>query len=62
VKKLIKAMSIEELAVTIMCPNETGMADIDCDRPDDCNCRVCCVGWLKEEGEEDPPIKLSRAK
>jgi len=47
--ELIKGMSIEEMAVTIMCPNETGMAEIDCDKSDERNCRKCCLDWLKSE-------------
>lgn len=45
----IKSMSIEEMAVTIMCPNETGMAEIDCDKSDERNCCKCCLDWLKSE-------------
>lgn len=30
----IKNMSIEEMAVTIMCPNDMGMAEIKCDKSD----------------------------
>ena len=47
--ELIKGMSIEEMAVTIMCPNETGMAEIDCDKSDERNCCKCCLDWLKSE-------------
>lgn len=46
---MIRNMSDEELAVTIMCPNETGHADIDCDHSDKCNCCKCCLEWLLEE-------------
>lgn len=46
--EMIKNMSVEELAVTIMCPNETGMAEIKCDK-DDCNCSKCCLDWLNQE-------------
>ena len=49
--ELIKNMSIGEMAVTIMCPNEMGMAKIDCDKSDDRNCYQCCFNWLKEETE-----------
>lgn len=45
--EMLKNISIEEMAVTIMCPNETGMADIDC--PGHGNCRQCCLDWLKSE-------------
>lgn len=47
--ELIKSMSIEEMAVTIMCPNDTGMADIKCDKSDSCNCYKCCLEWLRQE-------------
>lgn len=50
---IIRHMSDEELAVTIMCPNEMGMANIKCDKNDNCNCRQCCFKWLQEEIEED---------
>lgn len=40
--EIIKKMSIEEMAVTIMCPNDIGMAEIKCDKLDDCNCCKCC--------------------
>lgn len=47
----IRAMSDAELAVTIMCPNETGMANIECDRSDNCNCCECTLKWLQSEAE-----------
>lgn len=46
---LIKNMSIEEMAVTIMCPNEMGMAEIECDKSDKCNCSQCCLDWLRSD-------------
>lgn len=49
---LIRSMSDEELAVTIPCPNETGMTNIECDHSDQCNCRECCLKWLQSEAEE----------
>lgn len=48
---LIKNMSVEEMAVTIICPNDMGMAEIECDKSDDCNCSKCCLDWLQEEAE-----------
>lgn len=48
----IRAMSDEELADRIMCPNEMGLAEIDCDKSDDCNCHECCLKWLQSESEE----------
>jgi hypothetical protein len=47
--ELMKNMSIEEMAVTIMCPNETGMADIECDKSDERDCCECCLEWLQQE-------------
>lgn len=47
---LIKNMSVEEMAVTIMCPNELGMADIKCE-PDNKNCCKCCLEWLLKESD-----------
>ena len=57
--ELIKNMSIEQMAVIIMCPNDMGMAKIDCDNmakidcdnSEDCECWQCCLDWLKEESE-----------
>ena len=46
---VIRAMSNEELAVTLMCPNEMGMADIQCDRSDKSNCVKCLYDWLIDE-------------
>lgn len=48
----IKNMSIEEMAVTIMCPNDMGMAEIKCDKSDDCNCCKCCLEWLQQDNEK----------
>ena len=45
--ELIKNMSIEKLAVTITCPNELVIADIEC-RMQDRNCNRCCLEWLME--------------
>lgn len=47
----VRAMSDEEMAVTMMCPNEAGLAEIDCDKSDDKNCCKCCLEWLKKEEE-----------
>lgn len=49
----IRAMSDEELAVTLMCPNDMGMSDIECDKSDDCNCAQCLYAWLKQEVKTD---------
>jgi hypothetical protein len=47
----IKSLNIEDMANTIMCPAETGMADIDCDHSDQCDCYKCCLDWLQREYE-----------
>ena len=47
--ELFKNMSIEEMAVTLPCPNEMGMAEIECHQPDDKDCCKCCLNWLREE-------------
>ena len=49
----IRAMSDEELAVTLMCPNEMGMTEIPCDHSDSCNCCKCLLNWLQQPAEED---------
>ena len=48
----IRSMTDEELAVNMMCPNENGLAEIDCDKNDNCNCYECLLKWLKAESEE----------
>lgn len=48
----IRAMSDEELAATMMCPNEMGMADIPCDHSDQKNCYRCLLDWLRQPEEE----------
>lgn len=50
---LIRNMTVEELAVILGCPNEMGMADIECDRSDGCNCCKCLLEWLKEEVNDE---------
>ncbi|TQI66232.1 hypothetical protein [Clostridium sp. KNHs216] len=51
----IRGMSNEELAVTLMCPNEMGMAEIECDHSDDKNCCQCLLNWLNQPEQEDTP-------
>lgn len=46
---MIRSMTDEELAVTLICPNEMGLAEIECDRSDDCNCCQCLLDWLRGE-------------
>ena len=48
----IRSMTDEELAVNMMCPNENGLAEIDCDKNDNCNCYECLLRWLRAENEE----------
>ncbi len=48
----IRSMSDDELAATMMCPNESGLAEIECDRSDNCNCYECLLKWLQLEVEE----------
>ena len=48
----IRSMSDEELAMYMMCPNENGLAEIDCDKSGSCNCYECLLKWLQSEVEE----------
>lgn len=48
----IRNMTDEELAVNMMCPNENGLAEIDCDKNDNCNCYECLLKWLRAESDE----------
>ena len=45
----IRNMSVEELAVTIMCPNEIG-GEVKCSRGER-NCRQCTLNWLNNEAD-----------
>ena len=56
--EMIRNMSIEELAVTILCPNETGQAEIECDKSDSVNCCQCCLDWLKRNCDDDSDMKI----
>ena len=47
----IRSMTDEELAANMMCPNENGLAEIDCDKSDNCNCYECLLKWLRAESE-----------
>lgn len=47
----IRNMTDEELAVNMMCPNENGLAEIDCGKNDNCNCYECLLNWLRAERE-----------
>lgn len=48
----IRAMSDEELAMNMMCPNENGLGEIECDKSDSCNCYECILKWLQSEVEK----------
>lgn len=48
----IRSMTDEELAIHTMCPNDTGLAEIECDKSDSCNCYECLLNWLRAESEE----------
>ncbi len=50
---MIRAMSDEELAENLMCPNEMGIADIPCDKSDQCNCYKCLLDWLRQSAVEE---------
>lgn len=39
----IRNMSDEDLALNIMCPNEIGIVEIECDKSDQCDCFQCCL-------------------
>ena len=47
----IRSMSDEELAMNIMCPNENGLGEIECDKSESCNCYECILKWLQSEVE-----------
>ena len=53
----IRRMSEEAMAAVIMCPNESGSAEILCSHDDRCNCYECCLSWLKADaGEEESDV------
>lgn len=45
----IRRMSDEDLACNLMCPNENGLAEIECDKSDQCNCYECLLNWLQQK-------------
>lgn len=45
----IKKMSNEDLAMCVMCPNDCGLSEIECNKSDSCNCYACILEWLKKE-------------
>lgn len=50
---MIRALSDKELAAYIECPNDMGLADIECTRDDGVNCYKCIAAWLKLETAND---------
>lgn len=48
----IRSMSDEDLAMNMMCPNENGLGEINCDKSDNFNCYECILKWLQSEVEE----------
>ena len=48
----IRSFSDEELAMNMMCPNESGLGEIECDKSDYCHCYECLLNWLQSEVEE----------
>ncbi len=48
-QEYIQSMSREELAMNMMCPNESGLAEIICDRSDSCNCYECILDRLRQK-------------
>ena len=48
----IRSFSDEELAMNMMCPNENGLGEIECDKSDNCNCYECLLKWLQSEVKE----------
>lgn len=49
--EMIRQMSEEDLAITIMCPDDCGLAEIACDKSDSCNCYECLLRWLRAEAD-----------
>ena len=45
----IKAMSVEEMADAVMCPNDCSLGEINCEKTDACNCYECVRQWLEQE-------------
>ena len=56
----IHSFSDEELAMNMMCPNENGLGEIECEKSDNCNCYACILKWLQSEVEEEAWEKYQR--
>ena len=50
---IIRNMGNAELAVTLVCPNEMGMAEIDCNHSDCKDCCKCLFDWLNQPAETE---------
>ena len=50
---MIRAMSDEELAANLLCPNEMSMEYIPCDKSDQCDCYKCLLDWLSQSAVEE---------
>ena len=50
--EMVKNFSIENMALSIMCPYEMGLLEdkFRCNKYDG-NCNKCCYEWLQEESE-----------
>lgn len=54
----IKAMDADGLAMILMCPNESGDAEIECDKYKtfragiEVNCYECIRNWLDKESDK----------
>ena len=47
----VRRMKNEDLAMVLMCPIENGLANIKCNRDDNCNCYECLLNWLKQKNQ-----------
>lgn len=49
----IRGMSDEDLAASLMCPNEMGIDEIPCNHSDTLNCFQCLLNWLRKKVENN---------
>ena len=49
----IRAMSDQELASALMCPNEMGIDEIPCNHSDTLDCFQCLLNWLRQTVREE---------
>ena len=45
----VRSLSVEDLAMNMMCPNENGLGQIECDKSGSRNCYDCILKWLQSE-------------